>query len=100
MAPQPPAVQVPPPAPGPGAGPVEVDPTSESAVTFLRALRAAEIPTSRSGRAEIETAAVICEELGQGVTADKIARTVPAALPSVPRRQAAEVVDLAKDLYC
>jgi hypothetical protein len=100
VAPQAPAVQVPPPAPGPGAGPVEVDPTSESAVTFLRALRAAEIPTSRSGRAEIETAAVICEELGQGVAVDKIARTVPAALPSVPRRQAAEVVDLAKDLYC
>ena len=91
---------MPPPAPGPGSGPVEVDPTSESAVTFLRALRAAEIPTSRSGRAETETAAVICEELGQGVAADKIARTVPAALPSVPRRQAAEVVDLAKDLYC
>jgi Protein of unknown function (DUF732) len=100
VAPQAPAVQVPPPAPGPESGPVEVDPTSDSAVTFLRALRAAEIPTSRSGRAEIETAAVICEELGQGVAPDKIARTVPAALPSVPRRQAAEVVDLAKDLYC
>jgi hypothetical protein len=100
VAPVAPGAQVPPPAPGPESGPVEVDPTSKNSVTFLRALRAAEIPTSRSGRAEIETAAVICEELGQGVAPDKVARTVPAALPSVPRRQAAEVVDLAQNLYC
>jgi hypothetical protein len=89
--------------PANGAGPAavaEVDPKSDKAVAFLSALRAADIATSRSGSAETETAAVICEKLGNGVSKDGIARTIPAALPSVPKRQAADVVELAQELYC
>ncbi|GAA1300524.1 hypothetical protein GCM10009610_08220 [Pseudonocardia xinjiangensis] len=100
VAPEVPGAQVPPPPPGPEPAAVEIDPTSDKAVSFVRAMRAADIATSRSGRAETQTAAMICLRLDQGASADTIARTIPAALPSVERRQAAEVVDLAAQLYC
>jgi hypothetical protein len=85
--------------PGPAAG-AEVDPKSDKAVAFLSAVRAADIPTTRSGRAETETAAVICQKLDNGISKDSIARAIPAALPSVSTRQAADVVELAQELYC
>jgi hypothetical protein len=100
VAPEVPKPQVPPPAPGPESAPPAIDPTSDKAVAFVRAMRAADIATSRSGRAETQTAAMICLRLEQGTEADTIARTIPSALPSVERRQAAEVIDLAKQLYC
>jgi hypothetical protein len=96
-APQPPAPPVDGPDPAAGA---EIDPKSDKAVAFLSAVRAADIPTSRSGRAETKTAAAICEKLGNGVSKDSIARSIPAALPSVSTRQAADVVELAQELYC
>jgi hypothetical protein len=89
--------------PAPPAGPGEpaaVDPRSEQAVAYLTALRDADIPTSRSGQAETEAAAVICQQLGQGADEASLVRTLPAVLPDLTRAQAAEVVSLAQEHYC
>jgi hypothetical protein len=89
----------PPPATGAPAVPA-VDPRSKQAVAFLTALRDADVPTSRSGQAETEAAAVICQQLAQGANETSIVRTLPAVLPDLTRAQAAEVVELAQQHYC
>jgi hypothetical protein len=92
----------------PGAGPDsaaiprrgDVDPQSEKAVAYLSALREADIPTSRTGLAETEAAAVICEQLGQGADEAALVRALPAVLPTVTRKQAGDVVAFAQEFYC
>jgi hypothetical protein len=86
-------------ADGPTRAPV-VDPESDKALAYLTALRDADIPTSRSGQAETEAAAVICEQLDQGAEEASLVRALPAVLPAVTRSQAADVVDLAQEFYC
>ena len=92
------------PAASPAAPPqrpvLAVNPDSEKAVAFLKALRAADIPTSPLGGAESEAAAVICEQLEQGVTESEVVRMLPAVLPDLTRGQSAEVVTLARRHYC
>jgi hypothetical protein len=77
-----------------------VNPDSEKAVAFLKALREADVPTSPLGGAESEAAAVICEQLEQGVTESEVVRMLPAVLPDLTRGQSAEVVTLARRHYC
>jgi len=93
-----------PPAPGSDSTAVpariDVDPESPAATAYLAALRKAEIPTSRSGLAETEAAAVICEQLDRGADEDALVRSLPAVLPTVTKRQAADVVDIAQEFYC
>jgi hypothetical protein len=70
------------PAGGPADSPLRtaVDPQSAQAVAFLDALRAARVPTSRSGRPEIEAAAVICQQLERGAAEQALVRALPAVL--------------------
>ena len=62
--------------------------------------RCDEEDADRSGRAETEAAAAICEQLGRGVPDGELARSLPAMLSAVGRRQAPTVVDLVKRYYC
>ena len=78
----------------------DVDPESDKAVEFLTAMRDADIPTSRSGQAETEAAAVVCEQLDRGSDEDTLVRALPAVLPDVTRAQAGNVVNLAQKHYC
>jgi hypothetical protein len=84
----------------PAAAPPAIDPESAQAVAFLTALRDADIPTSRSGQAETEAAAVICQQLEQGADEASLVRTLPAVLPDLTRSQAADVVEHAQEHYC
>lgn len=77
-----------------------IDLRSDKAVAFLTALRDADIPTSSSGQAEVEAADAICSQLDQGADEAQLARSVPAVLPNVTRRQASDVVDYAQQHYC
>jgi uncharacterized protein DUF732 len=77
-----------------------VDLHSKKAVSFLTALRDADIPTTSSGQAEVEAADAICSQLDQGADEAQLARSVPAVLPNVTRGQANDVVDYAKRFYC
>jgi hypothetical protein len=77
-----------------------VDLHSKKAVSFLTALRDADIPMSSSGQAEVEAADAICSQLDQGADEAQLARSVPAVLPNVTRGQANDVVDYAKRFYC
>ncbi|GAA3230503.1 hypothetical protein GCM10017691_23490 [Pseudonocardia petroleophila] len=76
------------------------DPLSDRGSTFLSALREAGVPTSRGGAAEVEAAELVCQELGDGVDEARIARALPASLPTVTRAQAADLVEIAKENYC
>lgn len=78
----------------------EVDPQSDRAVAYLEELRAAGVPTSRGGLAETEAAALVCRELDDGVDEDRIARALPASLPTVTRAEAQELVTIAQRNYC
>jgi hypothetical protein len=89
-----------PPSPAEPDQPAAVDPRSEQAVAYLTALRDADIPTSRSGQAETEAAAVICQQLGQGADETSLVRPLPAVLPDLTGAQAADVVSLAQRHYC
>ena len=77
----------------------EVDRTERTAV-YLRELREAGVPTSRAGVAEANAADLVCEELADGVDAERIARALPASLPTVSRSQAADLVEVAQEHYC
>ncbi|MDT7617493.1 MAG: hypothetical protein QOF00_4940 [Pseudonocardiales bacterium] len=76
------------------------DPTSPKAVAYLKALRAADVPTSGSGQSETEAAAVICQQLARGTDAATLARALPAVLPTVDSKQAKTVVSIAQQKYC
>lgn len=78
----------------------DVDPASEKAVAYLDALRAAEVPISRSGLTETQAAAVTCEQLEAGADEDALVRALPAVLPTVTKAQAADVVAAARTHYC
>ncbi|MBW0118445.1 DUF732 domain-containing protein, partial [Pseudonocardia abyssalis] len=82
------------------AGPSQGDPLSDRGSTFLSALREAGVPTSRGGAAETEAAELVCGELADGVDEARIARALPASLPTVTRAQAADLVEIAKENYC
>lgn len=90
------------------AGPAETeeqaldrgDPQSDRAAEFLSGLRAAGVPTSRSGAEETEAAELVCRELADGVDEARIARALPATLPSVTRAEAADLVEVARESYC
>lgn len=77
-----------------------VDPTGPKAVAYLAALKDAGVPTSESGRAETEAAAVICEQLAKGAQASDLVRALPAVLPTVNSKQAKSVVSIAQKTYC
>ncbi|MBN9101776.1 MULTISPECIES: DUF732 domain-containing protein [unclassified Pseudonocardia] len=77
-----------------------VDPTSTRAVAYLKALRAADVPTSDSGRSETEAAEVICQQLANGADAADLVRALPAVLPTVNSKQAKSVVSIAQKDYC
>ncbi|WP_344253300.1 DUF732 domain-containing protein, partial [Pseudonocardia hydrocarbonoxydans] len=76
------------------------DPLSERGTEFLAALREAGVPTSQGGAAETEAAELVCGELADGVDEARIARALPASLPSVTRAEAADLVDIAQETYC
>lgn len=92
------------PSPDADAGEVEVegevDTLSDRAIVYLQELRAAGVPTSRGGLAETEAADLVCNEIEDGVDEARIARALPASLPTVDGRQAAELVEIAKENYC
>lgn len=70
------------------------------AEAFIAAMRAADIPTSRSGIAEVYTARAACAELAKGATVADLARRIPPGLPTVTKKQAATLVTLAQKHYC
>ncbi|MGH3565621.1 MAG: DUF732 domain-containing protein [Pseudonocardia sp.] len=70
------------------------------AVAFLEAMRAAGIPTSRTGVAEVLVAREACTELATGTSEAELAGRIPRGLPTVTRAQAGELVDLAQKHYC
>lgn len=78
----------------------DVDPSEDRSADFLQKLRAAGVPTSRGGLAETEAADLVCNELSDGVDEARIARALPASLPTVSRAQAADLVEIARDDYC
>jgi hypothetical protein len=78
----------------------QVDPTTPKAVAYLKALRAADIPTSKTGVPETEAAAVICEQLAQGADQAALVKALPAVLPTVSKKQANDVVNIAVRKYC
>lgn len=78
----------------------ETDPTSPKAVAYLTALRNADITTSKTGQPETEAAAVLCEQIGQGADENELVKALPAVLPTVTKKQAPDVVRLAKKHYC
>ncbi|MBW0090122.1 DUF732 domain-containing protein [Pseudonocardia sp. KRD-184] len=80
--------------------PDQGDPRSDRAERFLSGLRAAGVPTSRSGAEETEAAELVCRELADGVDEARIARALPATLPSVTRAEAADLVEVARESYC
>jgi hypothetical protein len=71
-----------------------------AAIAFLEAMRAADVPTSRTGLAEVRVAGAACTELASGTSAADLARRIPSGLPTVTRAQAAELVELAQEHYC
>jgi len=77
-----------------------VDPQSAQAVAYLDALRAARVPTSRSGRAEAEAAAVICQQLERGAADQALVRALPAVLTTVTTAQAPTVIEAARRHFC
>ncbi len=83
-----------------GAEKPKVDPSSRKAVAFLDALRQSSVPVSRSGLVETEAAATICDQLDQGTAEADVAKTLPAVLPSVNKKQSPQVVTAAKRFYC
>jgi Protein of unknown function (DUF732) len=85
------------PSSAPAAPPPSADGDSQA---YLEALRAADIPTSKSGRAESEAAAAICDQLRRGVDRAELARVVPAMLNTVDPSRSSLVVDLAERHYC
>lgn len=70
------------------------------AVAFLKAMRAADVPTSRTGVAEVLVAREVCTELTAGTSKKDLARRIPSGLPTLTQAQAAELVDLAQEHYC
>ncbi|QJY49439.1 DUF732 domain-containing protein [Pseudonocardia broussonetiae] len=76
------------------------DPLSDRGAEFLRGLRAAGVPTSRGGAEETEAAELVCQELADGVDEARIARALPATLPTVTRQEAADLVEIARETYC
>lgn len=70
------------------------------AVAFLKAMRAANLPTSRNGVAEVLTAKATCSELASGTSATNLAKRIPSGLPTVTKAQAATLVTLAEKHYC
>lgn len=70
------------------------------AVAFLAALRDADIPTSRTGLAEVLIARAACAELDRGTSEDDLARRIPRGLPTLNRAQAARLVEIAREHYC
>lgn len=78
---------------------VATEETSE-AVAFLDALRAADVPTSRRGLAEVRIAQAVCEEDAKGTSHDLMAEGIPSVLPTVTSRQAAVLIDAALEHYC
>ena len=76
-----------------------VDPASEKAVAFLTALRDADIPTSRSGTAETEAAAAICQQLDQGADEAQLRVAAGGADRRHPR-QASDGRGLRPQHYC
>jgi hypothetical protein len=70
------------------------------AVAFLEALRAADVPTSRTGLAEVLIARAACAELDGGSSEDDLARRIPRGLPTLNRAQAARLVEIAQEHYC
>jgi hypothetical protein len=93
-----PTVRAQPAAPASGSSITAVDP--ERATAYLAALRAADVPASRSGRPETEAADAICAQSRLGVADAEMARLLPAMLTDVDRKQARTVVDLAQRYYC
>lgn len=75
-------------------------PAAERRRAYLRALRSADIPASRSGEPEAQAAATICERSRRGVPDRELARSLPTLLTEVDRAQAGTVVELAKRYYC
>jgi hypothetical protein len=70
------------------------------AVAFLAALRAADVPSSRSGLAEVLIARAACAELARGTSEHDLARRIPLGLPTLNSTQAARLVELAREHYC
>ncbi|HVH21785.1 MAG TPA: DUF732 domain-containing protein [Pseudonocardia sp.] len=94
----PPTVQAQAAAPSTGLSTTAVH--SDRATAYLAALRAADVPASRSGQPETEAADAICEQSGRGVPDAELARVLPAMLTDVDRKQARTVVELAQRYYC
>lgn len=88
------------PAPAASARHQAADPTSDKAVAYLGGLRNVGITTSKTGQAEVEAASLICEQTAQGAADDDLVKALPAVLPSVTKKQAPDVVRLAKKYYC
>jgi hypothetical protein len=88
-------------APTPTSAPVVLgSAASGDGPALLAALRRADLPVSRSGRAETEAAAAICAQLRRGADLAQLARAVPAMLPDVSRQRAPMIVDMARRYYC
>ena len=75
-------------------------PERERVEAYLEALRSADLPASRGGAPETEAADAICAASRRGVPDSELARSLPAMLTDVDRRQAPTVVELAKRHYC
>lgn len=99
-APAPPTAATAAPTSAAGEPDAAVDPTSTRAVAYLKALRAAGVPTSDSGQSETEAAQVICQQLAKGAQAADLVRALPAVLPTVNSKQARSVVSTAQKVYC
>lgn len=74
--------------------------SAPKAVAFLEAMRAAGVPTSRTGVAEVVVARQACTELASGTSEQELAGRIPRGLPTLTRAQAGELVDLARKHYC
>lgn len=91
-----------PPAPAPLPSPEEDAAlvAQPQAVAFLAAMRAAKVPTSRNGLAEVLAARAVCNELAKGTTETQLADRLPSRLPTITRKQAVTLVNLAQKHYC
>ncbi|MGH3612006.1 MAG: DUF732 domain-containing protein, partial [Pseudonocardia sp.] len=74
--------------------------SAPKAVAFIKAMRAAGVPTSRTGVAEVVVARQACTELASGTSEQELAGRIPRGLPTLTRAQAGELVDLAQEHYC
>lgn len=86
-------------APAPAA-PARPDVDSPAARAYLAALRAADVPTSRTGAPEVEVAQLVCERLSTGVDREQLGRAIPRVLPTVTKAQGRLVVDAAAEHVC